>query len=230
MNKIITLGCSLTQQEGLANKLSELLNMQLFNLAQGSGDNLLQIEKLQDFILDNDLKKDDIIVWQITDVTRRHKNVKMDQWETVKDIQRKFYTPKDTAHFYLKRRNMIDKKRRIALLHNSPNVETIDYDNNSAIHTIISTMIMLNKICKLYVWFGWDKVLSPLQFEIFFKMLTTKKIAFNKKFYVNWAHNNRYNFRYDNLHPDQECAEVFAEKILYKDLVMKLMIKEKSYI
>tara|TARA_B100001057_G_scaffold111122_1_gene109224 strand:+ start:7150 stop:7833 length:684 start_codon:yes stop_codon:yes gene_type:complete len=227
MNKIITLGCSLTQQEGLANKLSELLNMQLINLAQGSGDNLLQIEKLQDFILDNDIKKDDIIVWQITDVTRRHKNVMMNQWETVKNIQRKFYTPKDTAHFYLKRRNMIDKKRRIALLHNSPDVESIDYDENSTIHTIISTMIMLDKICKLYVWFGWDKVLTPQQFEVFFKILITKKIAFNKKFYVNWAHDNRYNFRYDNLHPDQECAEVFAEKILYKDLIK---IKEKSYI
>ena len=223
-NKVITLGCSLTEQEGLANKLGELLNMQLINLAQGSGDNLLQIEKIQDFILDNDITKDDIIVWQITDVKRRHKNVMMDQWETVKDVQRKLYTPKDTAHFYLKRRNLIDKKRRIVLLPNSPSVQSHDFDDNASIHTIISTMIMLNKICKLYVWFGWDKVLSPLQFDVFFNMLITKKIAFNKKFYVNWAHDNRYNFRYDNLHPDQECAEAFAEKILYTDLKKKLKI------
>jgi len=221
-NKVITLGCSLTQQEGLSNKLGDLLNMTVVNLAQGAGDNLLQVEKLQDFILDNDITKDDIIVWQITDIQRRHKNVMMDQWETVKDIQRKHYTPKDAVHFYLKRRNLIDKKRRIVLLSNSPDVQSHDYDENAVLHTIISTMIMLNKICKLYVWFGWDKVLSPQQFDVFANILTTKKIAYNENFYVNWAHNNRYNFRYDNLHPDQECAEVFAEKILYTDMKEKL--------
>lgn len=222
------MGCSLTHQEGLANKLGELLNMTLVNLAQGSGDNLLQIEKIQDFILDNDITKDDIIVWQITDIRRRHKNVTMDQWETVKDIQRKLYSPKSHSHFHLKRRNLIDKERRIVLLCNSPGMRKSHdyYDDNSTIHAIISTMIMLNKICKLYVWFGWEKALLPEQFDVFSNMLNTKKIAYNKTFYVNWAHDNRYNFREagDNLHPAIETAELFAEKILYTDMKEKLNV------
>ena len=97
------------------------------------------------------------------------------------------------------------------------------YDDNSSIHAIISTMIMLNKICKLYVWFGWEKALLPEQFDVFSKMLNTKKIAYNKNFYVNWAHNNRYNFRSadDNMHPAIETAELFAEKILYTDMLIQ---------
>ena len=67
--RLITLGdCLVTNIAGSVTwvqQLSRDLNCEYISFGIMSSQNLLQIQLMQDWLLDNDLKEDDIVIWQI---------------------------------------------------------------------------------------------------------------------------------------------------------------------
>ena len=89
MSRLITLGCSLTYDIGMKERLAELLAYDLISHAQTAGSNGLQINKFHEYVLENDVDKQDLVLWQITSPTRNHVRLYPNIVNTkkVKDIQ-----------------------------------------------------------------------------------------------------------------------------------------------
>ncbi len=73
--KLFTFGCSMTDYEGIKERLSELLDVELINSAQSAGSNQLQVKRFHQLILENQISSDDIIYWQVTFSHRRFKRL-----------------------------------------------------------------------------------------------------------------------------------------------------------
>ena len=73
--KLITLGCSLTQVCGIPEYLGKAINLEVIDLSESAGSNMLQIKRLHDSIAQNKVCKDDIAVWQITSDERAYESL-----------------------------------------------------------------------------------------------------------------------------------------------------------
>ena len=76
INRLITLGCSLTHHAGWASTLQKSLDVPLINLSMSSGSNQLQQWRYQELVLRNEITSNDLIVWQITGAERQFLRIK----------------------------------------------------------------------------------------------------------------------------------------------------------
>ena len=66
MQQIISLGCSLTAQAGYVKYLNLAHNLNIQNLAVSAGSNELQSFRLNNLLVNNQVSRDAILLWQIT--------------------------------------------------------------------------------------------------------------------------------------------------------------------
>ena len=66
MSTLHTFGCSLTASTNWPNKLADRLRLSLVNHSVPAGDNLTQIRRFKDQLLENKINSNDHIIWQIT--------------------------------------------------------------------------------------------------------------------------------------------------------------------
>lgn len=66
MQQIIALGCSLTAQPGYVNYFNNTHNLNITNLAASAGSNELQSFKLNNLLVNNQVSRDSILLWQLT--------------------------------------------------------------------------------------------------------------------------------------------------------------------
>ena len=118
--RLITLGDSGAAGNNTWTKqLSDKLNCELINFAKPASQILLQIQLIQDWLIDNDLKNDDIIIWQIGWSLHSVVHIEHDHIEKVIKADRFVKNKLFISHYHL-RDNKIDKKKRISLLPISP--------------------------------------------------------------------------------------------------------------
>jgi hypothetical protein len=220
-NKLISLGCSLTNWHGLKEKAASLANLDLVNLSYGAGSNILQVNRLHEYIINNELNNDDIVLWQITGDGRNGLRLQANAHnvEKVKHIQTtQFEFPR---HHYIDTSvNIFDGQSRIDLLCGSPILDEPDvvelFDANQQTQTLLATIILLHKMHpKTLIFFGWDDILDNNNKEIFLSFLNKHSITHLEQSYVNWVKENNGKF-VDGSHPTIESGEMFAEHIIIK--------------
>lgn len=224
MPKLITLGCSFTYLDGLRERLAELLNYENVNFSTSAGTNLLQVHKFQEYILNNKLDVDDIIVWQVTYSSRNGLRVGPNtplSDEALK-IERKMFYPLST-HFDKDNKNVFDNLERYDLLQRSPIVKEKDillnFDENDQLQTLLSTIIMASKFHKkLLVMFGNNDVLTKENRQTFEDYLNKHNVNYIDESFVSWVFRTRLDFR-DPVHPSSNAGMLFAEKVLYQRMV-----------
>lgn len=226
MNKLLTFGCSLTYDIGMKERLAELCGYELLSFAQTAGSNGLQICKFQEYILQNLINKDDIVLWQITSPTRNHVRLYPNDinLQSVCKIQQTEFAPIDRYHYIQNSFNVFDSISRLDMLCNSP-YSLVDFDSNEQLQNVLCNIIMCSKIYpKTLVLFGWSEMISDHEKNILHNYLNFHKIPFIGEYYVNWVKDNKLKMWDDDYHPAKESGELFAEQVLYK------RIKELKYI
>lgn len=223
MAKLLTLGCSLTYLKGWKEKLSELLNYENVNLSVVAGSNNLQINKFMEYILDNDIHKDDIIVWQITYTTRNGLRLSSNSplSEMAISIQNKTFAPL-SSHYDINH-NVFDKLPRYDLLCRSPILNEkdiiLEFDENDQLQKLLSVLILVRKWHdRLLVIFGSDKVIDDENKKIFTDYFTKHNVNYIDQSFTKWVFNARLNFL-DMAHPDDEAGQEYAKRVLHKKLI-----------
>lgn len=224
MPKLITLGCSFTALDGLREKLVDSLKYENINFSVSAGTNQLQVNKITDYLLDNHLDTDDIILWQITYSSRNGLRVGPDTLlsENVEKIEKSNFHPLST-HYDKKNNNVFDNKHRYDLLQRSPLVKykdiLLNFDENDQLQNLLKTIIMINKFHKkLLVFFGNDDVLSKENRITFEEYLNKHRVEYIPESFVSWVFRTRLEFR-DPVHPSADAGSIFAEKVLYQRMV-----------
>ena len=142
--KLFTFGCSMTDYEGIKERLSELLDVELINSAQSAGSNQLQVKRFHQLILENQISSNDIIYWQVTFSHRRFKRLMKHHLPVIEEIQRNSFTH-EGVHFKTSK-NIFDGEIRIDLMSNSPwledNLDEIDVDYNDELQSLLATIII----------------------------------------------------------------------------------------
>lgn len=218
MPRLFTFGCSVTQFPGKKEHLASLLNLELVNLSHPAGSNQLQVKRLIELIVNNELKNDDIIYWQITADTRNFMRLKGSSKEQLVKIQET--QMRQGLHHYItsKFNNLFDNEERYDLLMISPIIERQDFDVQDELQTLLGTLILLKSYCpKLLVSFGWKRVIQINHMPIFKKALATHKIDFIEEYFVEFSRENNLEML-DNMHPGPEAGQRFAEDIIFKKI------------
>ena len=66
MRKLFTLGCSLTYPYGWKDLLAEIMGCEVVNSAMYAGSNDMQVRRMHNLIVNQQVSEDDIIIWQVT--------------------------------------------------------------------------------------------------------------------------------------------------------------------
>lgn len=223
MTTLLTLGCSLTYDIGMKEKLADMLGYDLHNLAQTAGSNGLQIAKFHEYILRNSIAEDDVILWQITSPTRNHVRLYPNSSNTieVKKIQERDFTPKDRYHFIQNSYNIFDNLSRLDMLCNSP-YSLVDFDTNEQLQNILTNIILCGKAYKkTLIMFGWSNMFSKYEKDIFCDSLDKHNINYIEEFYVDWVRSKNLKMWDDDYHPAPESGALYAEQVIY-DKIKKL--------
>lgn len=220
MSRLITLGCSLTYDIGMKERLAELLAYDLISHAQTAGSNGLQINKFHEYVLENDVDEQDLVLWQITSPTRNHVRLYPNIVNTkkVKDIQEKDFAPNDRYHYIQNSMNVFDNLSRLDMLCNSP-YSLVEFDSNEQLQNILTNIVLCSKIYpKTMILFGWSQMLNDKEKDIFFQYLDRHNVQYIKEFYVDWIKNNKLKMWDDDYHPAPESGAIFAEQVIMPKL------------
>jgi hypothetical protein len=222
--KLITFGCSLTAHNGLKEELARLTNRQLVNLSVSAGGNGLQIHRLHEYIINNNINDSDIVLWQITGSERN--SIRLDPPESqrtrINDIQKNQFAHINHQHYVESLPNIFDNRPRVDLLCNSPITEIKEhvmlFDPNQQMQTLLATLILLhNTHKKILIFFGWNDVMQENVKKIFLSTLTNKLIPYITESYLDWAIQNKKSLTWD-FHPDCATGEEFAKTVIFPAL------------
>lgn len=220
MNKLIALGCSLTYDIGVKEKLAELLGYQLVPLAQTAGSNGLQINKFHEFVLQNETNTNDIVYWQITSPTRNAVRLypSKETFSEVKHIQDTEFAPKDRYHYIQNSFNAFDNISRLDMLCNSP-WSLVDFDSNEQLQNIMSNIILCSKVYpKTIVVFGWNDMINQHEKDVFKYYFEKHNVKYIKDYYLEWVISQNLQMWDNDKHPDTYAGQQFAEHVIYNKI------------
>lgn len=222
--KLLTLGCSLTHHYGMKEKVASKLNADLIDFAESAGSNQLQINKIQNYVINNSIDQDDIILWQITGTGRQYERLfpNKKNADMVNKVQKEqFSFP--SSHWVKAPANVFDGINRIDLLSHSPLATTMTsteaYDENQNLETLLATIILLSAKCKnLLVVYGWESLfVTEKNKKIFNEHLSRHNIPVLSEPYLDWVIREKLTLSDDN-HPSMESGQIFAEKVIIPKL------------
>jgi hypothetical protein len=216
--KLVTCGCSFTEQDGWAKQVMNHFHYSGHtNLAVGAGSNSTQVNRINDFVLQNTHAFD--VVWQITYPTRANLRLPPDH----PDIVLKKYLPWRNKGFKYAQPspvvNYVDLKRHVDILNT-------DYvykkqppdlvDTNNEIARMLCAMLLCKNISNnMLVFFGTDSI-EPLQIEKIEEFLSKSNIAFvpHSLNLLDYVKNNQLEYSDDGVHPAKQSYIEYADNIL----------------
>ena len=220
--KLITLGCSLTQVCGIPEYLGKAINLEVIDLSESAGSNMLQIKRLHDSIAQNKVCKDDIAVWQITSDERAYESLPETRLNEVTLLDKSKQIPLKSRngelfqpyHHVLSSKNIFNSKRRIDLLCNSKLLNKT-HSVEDDLQMFISTLVLAkNFFRKLFVYFGWDDVMDDKYKTIFLNCIDYHDINFINQSFLDWAIENKKEMGDDEAHPSCKTGKEFAETFI----------------
>ena len=211
--KLITLGCSLTDRPGPKEELATLLDVELLNLAVRAGSNQLQVNRFHEAVLSNQINKDDIVYWQITQTGRRYDRLQPEKFGNIEKIK----AESNLRHYICESKNIFDNQYRIDLLCNTP-VKVSNNDYNQSLQTLLATIIMASYISpKIIVVLGWNNVIQADSMVVFKDYLTSRGINFIDQPFLEYAVYNGLEMS-DSMHPATSAGQQFAREVVYPKL------------
>lgn len=223
---LIYMGCSLSAHEAPAPELAKLLNLNLVNLAQGAGSNMLQYTRLLEYVVNNEIHDTDVFVWQLTWFKRPYARLSYE--DNILKVDESLTSRHDEANgkkgYSTKSTNYFDKKTRIDLLLNSKLFE--NQPNNTAdevadnLEKMLALMILINKInSNLFVYKASESIgashVYPVDFtKTFISELQKRNIKVLEISYLEWVLKKDLPFR-DEWHPHPTSGIQFAREVLY---------------
>lgn len=210
--KIIVLGCSFTAQGHLKswpNRLEDHFfliydKVELINLAIPASSNQLQMLRLQEYLINNNIGSDDIVIWQITATVRRHARVK--NIEEIKDKS-------PIGSTYSGSMNYFDKQNRIDYLCHHPTSLRMRLDEPEILQQLLFNFKVIKKFTnKLLIIRGWDEVIPEKYLKNFNEFLDKNNISYIDESIMKHNIENNYPLAEDKMHPSAEAYSSFADK------------------
>lgn len=223
MTKLFTLGCSLSDSRGWKDAIAEKAGIDIVNSAMYASSNNLQVRRMHSHIINNEIDKDDIIIWQVTSQMRTSFSVAMcNKW-----VKKLDYKPKqDGCQYHIDApANYFDGIQHVDVLSNHPIMKEAAefYDFAQSLEELLSTIILLNNSYKVLVFVGWQGALDEVQqnFDKFTQALATNNVPHMPESLMDWVLRN--DMRLDEhdpagLHPTMESSEAYGEQALYPKL------------
>ena len=218
---LITLGCSITEHIGWADCLSQKLNMPLVNLSYSSSSNFLQQCRFQEYVFKNNITSNDIIVWQITGISRHFLRLKSS--DDSKSMQKKDRSKKTGSSVTLSK-NIFDNINRVDFLSHSKFAQAQKaVDSAQVLENLLFYIIAAKKLTpNTFVVYGWDSAV-PTEYKLIFeKQLAKHDIKIFNMPIVDWCHDRKLEFYPDNLHPMYSAYEKYVVDYMYPQLTSML--------
>lgn len=230
MSKLFTLGCSLTWGTlGWAGVLSDKIGFELVNSGMYAGSNGLQVRRMHNYIVNNQIDTDDIIIWQVTSQMRAGFSLACDKsWRTILDnIPDRNPDPNwANCQYYIDApANFFDGTQHVDVLSNHPLAEKAStyYDFAQSLEELLSMLILLNNNYKVLVFVGWPGALDDtlMNFTKFIKELKNNNVPHMPESMMEYVINNDLELDENDpsgCHPSWDSSIEYAEKALYPKL------------
>lgn len=220
MKKLFTLGCSLTYNMGWKELLCEKYNLELVNSSMFAGSNNLQVRRIHSYIVNNQIDKDDIIIWQITSQIRYSFSAACDpEWN--KKIENVVKEDQDAKYYIDSPTNYFSGNIHRDVLSNHPLIKPAShyFDFNSSMEELVSTIILLNNTYKILIIIGWEGALTEASdnYDKFNNLLKNNNVPHLSESYLDWAIRCKQPLA-DDLHPTMSASETYGETVLYPTL------------
>lgn len=224
--RLIALGDSLSWGEhNWPRKLANELGCELINFALPGAQNLLEIHFLKDWLVDNDFRNDDVIMWQIGYSKEPVVSVGL---ENIEKIQRSNELSRQTFgvddHMFINYR--FDNSQRITLFHMSPMISKFvrrkhPIDDGEVLENLLLMFNLIKKLCpRILIIRGSHDInfVTPDHWENMKKFFVKQHIDYVDEAIVDWCKNKDLPFMADNLHPAPEAINIYANEVLYPKL------------
>ena len=218
--RLIVLGDSLSAgNSNWPELLSKDLNCELINFAKPAIQNLLQIQILQDWLLENKLFFDDIIIWQIGWSLHETVHVGIEHINKIERFERIIKNKIGISQYHI-RNNLIDDEQRISLLPVSPLQHKFfdrkrKSDEAEILQNLLFMFFIIKKMCpKILIVRGTDDFVKYEYWTNMEKFFKEKNIDYLNESIYNWCIKENLEIGIDN-HPTTESLRVYIDKVLY---------------
>ena len=225
--RLITLGDSVTNGDwNWPGPLSKKLNCELINLAIPGAQNYTLIQIMQDFLLNNDLRSDDIVIWEIAYSWKPKVRLGIEYLEEAENIEQSMKQNNSVYQHYAitPYKNLVDKKHRIDLIDISPMLERfvrleLPRDRANTLQNLLFMFNVIKMMCpNLLIIQAKKEFIRKDELWIRMKEIFTEKdIAFLDDGIIDWCEKNNLDF-HDPLHPTQRSMYIYAMHVLYPKL------------
>ena len=210
----------MTYNLGWKDLLCEKYGWELVNSAMFAGSNDLSVRRIHSHIVNNQIKQDDIIIWQITGQLRHSFSINCGPGDLARldDID----TEDDDARYYIDApRNYFSRQIHKDVLSNHPLTRQAShyFDFNASLEELLSTIILLNNTYRILVIVGWDGALREDGDNLykFMSKLSANDVPHLNESHVSWAIRNKHPLAND-LHPMMDTSELYGDLVLYPEL------------
>ena len=218
MNKLITLGCSLTYHGGWNIPLAELLKYELYDTSMYASSNIMQVNIFNNLLITDQIKQNDILIWQLTGQLRSGFSlIRTPNWHERLDDTPDY---NDGCEYYINLpANHFDNLPRTHILSNHPLTKIHMYDWPQELEATMSTIIMSSKLFKVLVFVGWDGALTEIHdnYNKVIDLLENNEVPHIKESCLSWHIRNKLELKNDS-HPLQTNGHLYAEQVLYPKL------------
>lgn len=219
MNTLHTFGCSLTASTDWPNNLANDMKCYFHNHALPAGDNITQVRRFKDCVLQDKIKKEDFVVWEVTYLNRLGFRLSPDHHFFTNNRDNK----KVNHNFHTDLENIVDGTHHVDYVgFNEEWYDTNWYVKN--INDMLSELLYAFKIAnertmgKCLVWFAENNIFeNDLTKRNFLNFLDTNSISFvdyDSFGLMSWVKDNNFDLAPDGMHPSQEVYNRFANTIL----------------
>lgn len=219
--RLIIFGCSLSAEGHLktwSSRTGEHFtnsghNIEILNFAVPASSNVLQIKRFQEFVINNSITNNDIVMWQVTGSERGHKRISNRFEEKYPDELSKLL--KHKRSFYAKSINYFDENPRTDLLCHHPSCVGIDIDEEEVLQELLFCFKVAKQFTDQVLTFvGWDEAIPDNHSKKFTKFLKDNNIDFIAESLVTHTKANNLKFLPDGTHPAEEAYVSYADNMI----------------
>ena len=214
MNRLIVFGCSLSAAGHLtswSDEVSARLKLTLLNFAIPASSNPLQVKRFQEYVVNNSITNDDLIIWQITGVERGYKRVS-NRWPWLGSINHNSESFNGSINYF-------DNKPRIdQLCHHTESVNS-HVDEEEVLQELVFHLKVAKQFTKkLLVIIGWDTAIPDNYINLFKEFLNSNNISYVDKSILSHTIENNLSLLPDGSHPGEEAYISFANNCIIPKL------------
>jgi hypothetical protein len=226
MATLFVFGCSLSHSSSWPQTLAKKFDLDLVNCAVPAGDNVTQCRRFIDLFLQDCIKNEDIIIWEITYLDRMGFRLRPNH---------PFYNNADKVKHNLHsfKPNLFDNNTHsdyVAFNHEWYDVWYYLKNTTQTLQELIFTLTTANKIVdnKCLVWFAQNNLFDDDQDKVFCKLLDKNNIQhldYYTQSMISWIKQHNLPLAADKMHPTEAVYQKFIETFV-EDYVKSFIIQK----